>query len=314
MESQVSRFDVVGIGRNCVDYLALVPSLPAPDAKVPMKDFRVVGGGQATTAMAALSRLGLKTAYVGVVGDDEGGKLVLSGLREFGVDVSSVVVEEGGETPAALIFVDESAQTRTIAYQPTAPGRLTSSAVDLEFVLSARCLLVDPHETLFGLEIAGEARKRGIPLIYDAEHMTEGFQEMLAAADYVVGSQDVVETLGASGVEEALEIIFAAGPQAAVITLGNRGAVALTPEGFFRRPAYRVKVVDTTAAGDAFHAGFAYAILQGWDMDKTLAFAHALGGLVCRGLGGRETLPTLSETRKLMDSGEAVPDTGEGYY
>jgi sulfofructose kinase len=297
---------VVGIGRNCVDYLALVASLPPPDAKVPMKDLRVVGGGQATTALAALARLGLETAYVGVVGDDEGGKLVLSGLREMGVDVSAVVVVEGGMTPAALIFVDQAAHTRTIAYQPTGPGRLTSSAVDLEFVLSARCLLVDPHETLFGLEIAGEARKRGIPVIYDAEHMTEGFEEMLAAADYVVGSRDVVEIFGAAGVEEALEIILAAGPKAAVITLGNRGAAALTPEGFFRRPAYRVGVVDTTAAGDAFHAGFAYSILQGWDMNRTLAFANALGGLVCRGLGGRETLPTLGEVRECINSGDTI--------
>lgn len=295
-------FDVVGIGRNCVDYLALVPCLPPPDAKVPMKEYRVVGGGQATTAMAALSRLGLKTAYVGVVGDDPGGKLVLSGLEEYGVDVSSVVVEKGGETPAALVFVDQAAQTRTIAYQPTAPGRLSLSSVDPEFILSGRCLLVDPHETLFGLEMAGEAKKRGIPVIYDAEHMSEGFTEMLSAADYVVGSEDVVETLNASGVEEALKIIFAAGPQAAVITLGSEGAIALTPEGLFRRPAFRVPVVDTTAAGDAFHAGFTYSILRGWDMNRTLDFANALGALVCRGLGGRETLPTLSETLELMDT------------
>ena len=299
-------FDAVGIGRNCVDYLALVPSLPAPDTKVPMRDFRMVGGGQATTAMAALSRLGLKTAYVGVVGDDPGGKLVLSGLEEFGVDVSSVVVEDGGETPAALIFVDESARTRTIAYQPTSPGRLSASTVDLEFVLSARCLLIDPHETLFGLEVAGEAKKRGIPIIYDAEHMTEGFEEMLAAADYVVGSADVVETLKASSVEEALERILAAGPKAAVITLGSGGAIALTAEGFSRRPAYRIGVVDTTAAGDAFHAGFAYSILQGWDMNRTLAFANAMGALVCRGLGGRETLPALAEVTELLNSGRTL--------
>ena len=164
------------------------------------------------------------------------------------------------------------------------------------------------------LEMAGEAKKRAIPVIYDAEHMTEGFTEMLSAADYVVGSEDVVETLNASGVGEALKIILDAGPQAAVITLGSEGAAALTAEGFFRRPAWRVAVVDTTAAGDAFHAGFAYSILQGWDMARTPDFANALGALVCRGLGGRETLPTLAEARELMNSGETVPDTGEGYY
>ncbi|MFH1037911.1 MAG: PfkB family carbohydrate kinase [PVC group bacterium] len=291
----MNRFDVVGIGRNCIDYLALVSSLPPPDSKVPMKEYRVVGGGQATTALAALSRLGLKTAYVGVVGDDDGGRLVLEGLREMGVDVSGVVVEKGGATPIALIFVDEQAGTRTIAYQPTSPGRLSISSVDLNLILSARCLMVDPHETLFGLEVSKEARKRGIPIIYDAEHLTGGFYEMLAAADYVVGSEDVVQTLKAAGPEEALKKLLSAGPTAAVITLGARGAIALTPEGYVRSSAFRIEVVDTTAAGDAFHAGFAYSVLQGWGMEKTLEFSNALGALVCRGLGGRETLPTLDE-------------------
>ncbi len=279
-----------------------------------MKDYRLVGGGQATTALAALSRLGLKTAYLGVVGDDPGGKLVLSGLKEFGVDVSSVVVEEGGETPVALIFVDETAHTRTIAYQPTAPGRLSLSSVDPEFVLSGRCLLVDPHETLFGLEIAPAAKERSIPLIYDAEHMTDGFEEMLAAADYVVGSEDVVSTLNASCVEAALETILDAGPKAAVITLGSEGAIALTRRGLFRRPAFRVRVIDTTAAGDAFHAGFAYAVLRGWDMERTLDFANALGALVCRGLGGRETLPDLKEVLDLVAAGTTVPTSEEKLF
>lgn len=294
------KFDVVGIGRNCVDHLAVLSSFPSPDAKLPMKEYRVVGGGQATTALAALARLGLNTAYVGVVGDDAGGWLVLEGLRTEGVDVSSVVIDKNAETPVALIFVDEAAGTRTIAYQPTSPGRLSPSAVDMDLILSARCLMVDPHETLFGLEISKEARERGIPLIYDAEHLTDGFYEMLSVCDYVVGSSEVIRTLGLSTPEEALKKLLSYGPQASVITLGPAGSTALTQNGFYRRPAYPVRVIDTTAAGDAFHAGFAYGILRGWSMDKILDFSNAMGALVCRGLGGRETLPSLGEVREFL--------------
>ena len=295
-----NKFDVVGIGRNCVDHLAVLSSLPPPDAKVPMKEYRVVGGGQATTALAALARLGLKTAYVGVVGDDPGGRMVLAGLREEGVDVSSVVVAEDAVTPVALIFVDEAAGTRTIAYQSTTPGRLSPSAVDMDFILSTRCLMIDPHETLFGLEISQEARERGIPRIYDAEHLTDGFYEMLAACDYVVGSSELIRTLGLSTPEEALKRLLSYGPQASVITLGPAGSTALTPNGFYRKPAYPVRVIDSTAAGDAFHAGFAYGILQGWSLDKILEFSNAMGALVCRGLGGRESLPSLTEVREFL--------------
>ena len=294
------KFDVVGIGRNCVDHLAVLSSLPPPDAKVPMKEYRVVGGGQATTALVALARLGLKTAYVGVVGNDAGGRLVLEGLRTAGVDISGVVIDKNAETPVALILVDEAAGTRTIAYQPTSTGRLNPSPVNMDLILSARCLMVDPHETLFGLEISKEARERGIPLIYDAEHLTDGFYEMLSACDYVVGSSEVVRTLGLNTPEEALKRLLSCGPRASVITLGAAGSMALTPHGFYRKPAYPVQVIDTTAAGDAFHAGFAYGVLRGWGLDKILEFSNAMGALVCRGLGGRESLPSLGEVREFL--------------
>ena len=296
----VKKCDVVGIGRNCVDYLAVLPTLPAPDSKVPMKEFKMVGGGQATTALVALSRLGLKTAYMGVVGDDSAGRLVLDGLRREGVDLTNVVVDGDFPTPVALIFVDEAAGTRTIAYQPTSPDRLKHAAINMEIVLSARCLMIDPHETLFGLELAPLAKARGIPIIYDAEHMAEGFYEMLAAADYIIGSEDVIQTLGVSTPEEALNKLLSFGAWAAVITLGTNGSIALTTNGLIRCPAYRIEVVDTTAAGDAFHAGFAYGILKGWELKKILTFSNAMGALVCRALGGRESLPSLEEIHEFL--------------
>ena len=298
----VNKFDVVGVGRNCVDYLAVLPTFPEPDSKVPMKELKMVGGGQATTALVALSRLGLKTAYVGVVGDDPGGRLVLDGLRREGVDVANVVVAGNCSTPAALIFVDESAGTRTIAYQPTPPDRLTPGMVKLEMLLSARCLMIDPHETEFGLKIIPLVKARGIPIIYDAEHMAEGFYEMLAAADYIIGSEDVIQTLEAVTPEEALKRLLSFGARAAVITLGAKGSIALTANGLIRCPAYRIEVVDTTAAGDAFHAGFAYGILKGWELKKILTFSNAMGALVCRALGGRESLPSLGDVYEFLNN------------
>ena len=174
----------------------------------------------------------------------------------------------------------------------------------MDLVLSTRCLMIDPHETLFGIEIAPPAKERGIPIIYDAEHFTEGFYEMLAASDYIIGSEDVIQTLEAGNCEEALDKLLSFGARAAVITLGSQGALALTVEGLIRRPAFRTEVVDTTAAGDAFHAGFTYGVLQGWGMEEILDFSNAMGAMVCRGLGGRETLPSLEEVRWFMGSGQ----------
>ncbi len=293
-------FDVIGIGRSCIDHLALLESMPRVDSKVPMVRYRTEGGGQTATAMVALSRLGLKVAYVGRVGDDRRGRMVVRQLEEEGVDTSGVIVEKGVPTPVALIFVDGRTGARTIAFLDSMGGGLSPEKVDMEAVLSARCLLIDPQETLLGARIAGEAKKRGIHVIYDAEHMVDGLYEMLSSCDYVVGSEDVVGVVGAASPERALDKLFSHGARAAVITLGKEGCVCLSSSGLLRIPAFRVDVTDTTAAGDAFHAGFAYSVLKGWEMEKTLEFSNALGALACRGLGGRESLPALDEVMELV--------------
>lgn len=296
----MKKFAVVGIGRNCIDHLAVLESMPRVDTKVPMLDYRLVAGGQSSTAMVALARLGLKVACVGVVGDDSSGRLVIEELEKEGVDTSNVVVEKGMPTPLALILVDKNTGRRTIAYLDSAKGRLERRRVNVEEIFSARCLLIDPYGTQLGLEISREARERGIIVVYDAEHMVEGFQKMISSSDYVVGSADVIETIGAGDAREALEKLFSSGPRAAVITLGEGGCVALSSEGFISRPAFKIEVLDTTAAGDAFHAGFAYGLLQNWELKKILEFSNAMGALVCRGLGGRESLPTLKEVKKFL--------------
>lgn len=294
-------FDVIGIGRSCVDHIAVVKSLPRRDTKTPMIQYAAAAGGQSSTAAAALSRLGLKCACAGLVGDDPEGAFLKSCLREEGVDDTMVLVEPGARTPVALILVEEATGTRTIAYLDSLRGRLRAESFDFDLLLSTRCLLIDPYATSLGAELAPRARKKGVVTIYDAEHVVEDFEKMLSAADYVIGSEQVVETLGEKDVEAALQKIFSYRPRAAVITLGDKGCAALGPGGYLRRPAFRVRAVDTTAAGDAFHAGFAYGVLAGWRLPRVLDFASAMGALVCRGLGGRSALPTLAETMELAE-------------
>jgi len=101
-------FDVVGMGLNSVDFLTVVPEFPAPNSKMKMVQFSKQGGGQVATAMVALSRWGVKTKYVGKVGDDELGQFSLHSIRQEGVDVSSVTVEPNAINQFATIIVDGS--------------------------------------------------------------------------------------------------------------------------------------------------------------------------------------------------------------
>lgn len=300
-------FDVVGIGRCCLDHIAVLKSLPRADTKVPMARYAMVGGGQSSTAMVALSRLGLKTAFVGVVGDDALGEMLVAELKAEGVDTTGVRVIPKVPTPVALILVEEKKGTRTIAYLDSLAGRLRRRTADLDLVLFSRLLMIDPYGTRLGVEIAGEIKKRGIITVYDAEHETSGFSRMLDRADYLVASRDAASTLGAKTPREALNKLYSHGPQAAVVTLGRKGCIALSPAGFQAAPAFPIKVVDSTAAGDAFHAGFAYGVFRSWPLERTLVFANALGALVCRGLGGRATLPTLPEALAFIRRDDRLP-------
>lgn len=142
--------------------------------------------------------------------------------------------------------------------------------------MSTRCLLIDPHEPLFGLEIASEAKARDIPIIFDVEHHTPGLYEMIGVSDYVIGAEEAIRTLGVNTPEEALKKAVSFGPRAAVITPGAKGSIAMADKKIIRHSAFQVEVIGTTAAGDAFHAGFAYGLLQNWDLMDILNFSNAM--------------------------------------
>lgn len=294
-------FDAIGIGRNCVDFLAVLDGLPVENSKARVREHLVEGGGQSSTATVALARLGLKTAFAGLVGDDEEGQFSLRSLAREGVDTSLVRIIPEAATPVAQIWVNRRSGTRTIAYLDSMRGRLAPELFSRESLLDSGCILVDPFGAELALSLVPEARRRGIPVVYDAEHYGDGLDEMLSAADYVVASEEVMPVLGAASPEEALEKIFArGGKQAVVITRGERGSLGLSGRVFHHEPAVAVNVVDTTAAGDAYHAGFAYGVIRGWDLSGCMRMGAVLGALVCRDLGGRRSLPDLAEAMRVM--------------
>ncbi|HOO77124.1 MAG TPA: PfkB family carbohydrate kinase [bacterium] len=294
-------FDAVGIGRCCLDYLALVDGFPAENSKVRALRHAVEGGGQSSTAMAALSRLGLAAAFVGVVGDDPEGVLVLDGLAAAGVDVSRVRVAPGIRTPVAQIVINTRRRSRTIVYSDSAPHLLDALPCPLDLLAGAGCLMVDPFGTGLGLRTAPGARAAGVPVVYDLEHTAEGVGGMIAASDYVIGSRDSLALLGLDRPEAALRELMRRGcRRAAVVTLGEEGSVGTDGASVRRQRAFPVDAVDTTAAGDAYHAGFAYGVVRGWDLPECMEFAAAVGALVCREVGGRKSLPTLAEVERLL--------------
>ncbi|MGE5285469.1 MAG: PfkB family carbohydrate kinase [Actinomycetota bacterium] len=293
-------FDVVGVGLNAVDYLVGVPRFPVPGEKLRMSAFAREGGGQVATALVALSRWGCRCKYVGNVGDDEHGRLSSLLLSREGVDLTHVRTVPGASSQFAVILVEEDTGERTILWDRDPRIRVSREDLPLDDIRRARALLLDGHDVPPAITAARAARTAGVPVVLDAEKVQEGTEELLSLCDHIVAAGHFPGSLipGVSAEEGAREILRRYGPRTSTVTLGPGGAFGCDGLEEFYSHSIRVNAVDTTGAGDIFHAGFLYALLGGLPFREILAFANAAAGLSCRGFGGRAAIPTIEAIRR----------------
>lgn len=290
-------FDVVGIGLNAVDYLVGLPRFPAPGEKLRMSAFAREGGGQVATALVALSRWGRRCKYVGNVGDDDHGRLSLRLLSRDGIDLAHARTVPGASSQFAVILVEEGTGERTILWDRDPRIRVSPDELPLDEIRRARALLLDGHDVPAAIVAARTARAAGIPVVLDAETVQEGTGELLSLCDHIVAAGHFPGSLipGTSAEEGAREILRRYGARTSTVTLGPRGAFGCDGGNEIFSPAIRVRAVDTTGAGDIFHAGFLYALLEGLPFREVLSFANAAAGLSCRAMGGRAAIPAVEE-------------------
>ncbi|MCF8063715.1 MAG: hypothetical protein K9K65_04310 [Desulfarculaceae bacterium] len=250
------------------------------------------GGGQAATAACALARLGHRVSYAGAVGDDQAGRLAQTRLGEFGVDTGGLVVKPGARSQEAFILVEEGGGERTIVWARDETCRLEPDDLSREQLVSCRLLHLDGHFIAAGLEAARVARAAGAVVTLDAERVREGTAELVSLCHVVMGDRDFAQRLtGKDNPTEALKALADMGPLWAGRTMGEGGAQLLAKGELFSHPGFAVRALDTTGAGDVFHAGMADAILLGQGPGQTLASACALAAISVTALGGRTALP-----------------------
>lgn len=298
----------MGLGLNAVDFLCVVPHFPRYDSKLKMRDFRESGGGQAATAMVACRRLGLKTRYVGKTGGGDFGDYSLKSLVEAGVDTEGVAVVPEARNQCAFILIDEGTGERTIIWDRDSRLSMQPHEVPREIIGSAKILLIDGHDAAAAVRAARFAREEGMPVVMDAERISDATAELVSLSDIVIGERHFPERFtGSSNLKEALKHIAGRGPRVAGVTLGKEGALVLYDGQFYHSPAYEVGCRDTTGAGDVFHAAFIRALFEDWDLMRCLDFSNAVAALKCRDLGGRAGLPSFSEAVAFMESGKRLP-------
>ncbi|MFZ0464728.1 MAG: PfkB family carbohydrate kinase [Candidatus Acidiferrales bacterium] len=301
---RVAMVDVAGVGLNATETIIELPHFPEFDSKLELISARVHLGGQVATALAACRRWGLSTRYAGTVGDDVLAKLQRHDFRERKIEAHWIEIHDC-PSQRSFILIDRSTGERTVLWQRDHRLTLLPRHLRREWVSRSRVLLVDGHDTEAATQAAKWARPSSIPVVVDLDNPHPGVKELLHYADYVFTSEKFpARLMKDSNLLESLPAISKRfGCKLVGATLGALGVVAWDGTYFHYCRGFKIQAVDTTGAGDVFHAGIVYGILRGWPVNEILEFSCAAAALNCTTAGARGGIKSLREIRNLMRLG-----------
>jgi sulfofructose kinase len=256
--------------------------------------------------MVACAKLGLRTKYIGTVGDDERGRIQMDSLLGQGINLDHVQIRKNCPNQSAYILIDHTTGERTVLWRRADCLRIDPQEITPDQITCARLLHIDGHDTAAVARAAEIARKAGIPVTVDVDTIYPGFDKVLPSVDYLICSSDFPAAwTGEQDHFKALELIQNQyGMRVAAMTLGADGALARVDGKYVYSPACVVNCVDTTGAGDVFHGAFCYGLLQNWSMPEMLDFSNAMAALNCTAIGARGGISTLEQARNLLQRTE----------
>lgn len=309
----VTPFDIIAMGCVAMDYYLILEATPWQDEKVKAQSASILPGGTMGNFACAAAKLGAKTGFVGIVGDDLWGDSLIRDFKRLGVDATRVVKRSGQNTPLTVLILDQGGRRANIL--PPFPS-LRLEEIDMDYLLDTKIL----HTHLFDGEIfkyvAIEARKKKIILSTDLElqrikQIPSGeLKGFLSLSDLVFLNQETLAWIAPSkDIETAANSLREAGPKAVVITMGAEGRFVATPNESICTAPFRVKALDATGAGDAFAGAFCYGWLQGWPLRKIMEFASSASALVVIQLGARTGLSNLEEVFKFIEEYDQTFDS-----
>jgi len=295
---------VVGVGINATDTVIRLPRFPTLDSKVEVTSAQMRAGGQVASAMVACRRWGLRVRYFGKIGDDAAGKFQVEEMRREKVDAHWIITR-GHQSQSAFILVDEPSGERTVLWKREPAIALRPADIRREWITGAAALLVDGHDTAASARAARWAHKQNIPVVADIDNRYPGVEHMLKFVDYAVVSKDFpAHVTGEQNLLMALPIMRTEfNCRLTGATLGRLGVLTWDGSRFLLCPGFRVSAVDTTGAGDIFHAAFLYGLVQGWALEALLEFGCAAAALNCEAVGARGGIRSVREIEKLRHTG-----------
>ncbi|TKJ38561.1 hypothetical protein CEE37_12420 [candidate division LCP-89 bacterium B3_LCP] len=302
IRTEVKQFDVVGLGLCAWDRIFLFDEYPGPNQKVETVASTGSGGGPVPNAMVVFSKLGGKSAFIGVTGDKQEGLKIRSDLIKYNVDVTHLSIQAGRRSPCAYIWVDRRNGQRTVALDPGDTDPVNAEELPEILLSSTPLLLIDGRNSEVCIRAAELCLKGDGKVILDAGSPRQGIADILKITDHAVVSSDFLRgTFPQTGNDDALKQLQMMGPSSVVVTMGEKGGLWREGKENGTYSAFKTPVLDTTGAGDAFHGAYLFGLKMGMDMVGRCRFASAAAALICRSLGGRATTPAYEEVQKLIE-------------
>ena len=290
---------LVGIGLVTLDQIGIAPR--SRDTTVELTTFSVQAGGPAGTALATAAAFGTETRLFTRLGDDAFGRTTLQRLQSFGIDTSAVDIERGRMSPTTFVLIDDATGRRFVRFTRGDVTPLGARDLPRGLTANARMLYVDGEMPEVQIAAAEKAHAAGVRVFLDVRRVGVGLGELMALADVVVASERVAAEIShTADLERIVRELARMGPELAIVTLGDEGAIALENGQVVHQPALGVEVLDATGAGSVFRGALAHALLKRWPLDRALPFANAAAALNCQSLGGQSGIPTLAAVKRAM--------------
>ena len=296
-------FDVIGVGESSIDEVYRLPAFPQPhgaQSKMRITRRTLSPGGQVATALCTCASFGLSAAYVGGVGRDDHGRMLLDALEQRGVNVRFVVTRDAA-TRYAVILIDERTGERVVLWDRDARLALDADALPAAAIAGARLLHVDNVDEAIAIEAARLARAAGRLVTSDIDVATARTHELISTVTAAIFGEDALaELTGERDPERALRQLRRTHTAMLCVTRGARGALLLDGERLHAVEGHAIQAVDTTGAGDVFRGAFIYALLRGDSPDRILRFANAAAAASCTREGAMGGVPTLADVSRLL--------------
>lgn len=293
---------ILGIGGVAYDMLSVVDNMPAWEDIEYIEKYEVQQGGMAATGIVTACKLGAQTEFIGAIGNDLQGQFQIDTFSTNGVKHDNIRIYENDISPLTIVLIHSVTGRRSFIHYKGVNTKPELDSVEIDLT-GVSHILFDGFFFNTALEVAKRARELGIVSVTDMSQQNRNpkIMEYLSFIDYPVLSElFVCPYTNISDPLEAGKSLFQETNKALLVTCGSKGSYIITKDSIEHIPAFEIKPVDSTGAGDVFHGALIFSIWKGYGLKESVSFASACAALICEKIGGQIGIPSFEETKEFV--------------